>query len=86
MKYFIVQTHKAIEDSLEINGWQEKIHKNFLNPEELYKIPKRIVLKVSIRRFIPFPDLVFFPFLMVTERVYEVIKMYGEITYSRDII
>jgi hypothetical protein len=86
VKYFIVQTHKAIEDSLEINGWQEKIHKNFLNPEELYKIPKRIVLKVSIRRFIPFPDLVFFPFLMVTERVYEVIKMYGEITYSRDII
>lgn len=86
MQYFTMQTQKLFLESLNIIGWQEKINKDWICLDELHRIPKRILLPVGKRDTVPFPDIISSPFLMVTDLIYGVIKMYGDLVYTRDVI
>ena len=86
MRYYIIKTQTLFLKSMWIFDWREKINPDWLCLSELYRIPKRIVLPVEIKEYIPYPDMITEPVLMVSELVYKVIKMYGEMVYTRDVI
>ena len=86
MRYYIIKTQTLFLKSMRIFDWREKINPDWLCLSELYRIPKRIVLPVEIKEYIPYPDMITEPVLMVSELVYKVIKMYGEMVYTRDVI
>lgn len=86
MRYYMIQTHPLFLNSIEITGWREEINKDCLCLNEFYKVPERSAFPVKIGEGIPFPDIITIPFLMVSELVYKVIKMYGDMIYTRDVI
>lgn len=86
MKYFTLQTQQLFLDSLQIKEWSRQINTQWLCVDELYRVPKRMVFPVSLREFMPLPDIITFPFLMITDLVYQVVKMYGDMAFTRDIV
>lgn len=86
MRYFILREHSDLARQLHINGWRNQINPQWICFEELYRIPHHTILSVENKKETPLPDVITAPFLMVSEMVYKIMKMYGEGLYYRDVI
>ncbi len=86
MRYFIVQTQPSFDGRVEITGWKDKINRKWLNPEQLYRIPDKIVLSVTTGEYLPLPDFIVTPFLLGACSVHHVIRLYGDTVYTRNVI
>ena len=69
-----------------LNEWQEKINPKWLCFQDFYKTPRRCILTASIGENVPFPDIVIAPFLLLSNLMMDVVKLYGEPVYKRDVI
>lgn len=86
MKYFIIQTNPDLINGPRIIGWENKIHCQFISREEIYKIPKRMIIPINTTDNTLFPDFLTSPSLLLSELVMEVIKVYGVNILSKEVI
>ena len=76
MQYFIIEGDKRYVDGPNIINWYEKIDIRNINKDNSYKLPKRIVLKVSPNKNIIFTDIITKPFLLVSDKFKKIIQIY----------
>lgn len=86
MRYFIMRQHLFFSERFRLNEWQEKINPKWLCFQDFYKTPRRCVLTASIGENVPFPDIVTAPFLLLSNLMMDVVKIYSEPIYKRDVI
>lgn len=86
MRYFIMRQHPFFSERFRLNEWQEKINPKWLCFQDFYKTPRRCVLTASIGENVPFPDIVTAPFLLLSNLMMDVVKIYSEPIYKRDVI
>ena len=86
MRYFILRQNPFLGQKIQLNGWQEKINTKWICFQDFYKTPRRCVLTASFGENTPFPDIVINPFLLLSKLIMDVVKLYGEPVYRRDII
>lgn len=86
MKYFILRQHLLLGQKFQLNNWQEKIDPKWICFRDFYKIPRRCVFTASLGENIPFPNIVITPFLLFSKLIMDVVELYGEPVYRRDII
>lgn len=86
MIYFILRQHPFLGQRLQLNGWQEKINPKWICFQDFYKTPRRCVLTASLGENTPFPDIITIPFLLLSKLIMDVVELYGESVYRRDII
>lgn len=86
VRYFIMRQHPFFSERFRLSEWQEKINPKWLCFQEFYKTPRRCVLTASIGENVPFPDIVTTPFLLLSNLMMDVVKIYGEPVYKRDVI
>lgn len=86
MKYFILRQHPYFMENFRLDGWQEMINPKWISFEEFYKIPRRSVLTAEMGEYMPFPDIVITPFLLLSSLMMRVAGMYGTPFYKRDVI
>lgn len=76
MKYFLIQTNPLYVTAPDLIDWRDKISKRFVRQGVSYHIPKRELYFIRPNPNTIFPDVVSFPFFIVTKLIKEVIKMY----------
>lgn len=86
VKYFILRQHSFFLERFRLNGWQEKINPKWICFQDFHKVPRRCILTVSLGENIPFPDIVTTPFLLLSSLMMEMVELYGEPVYTRDIV
>ena len=86
MRYFIMRQHLFFSERFRLNEWQEKINPKWLCFQDFYKTPRRCVLTASIGENVPFPDIVTAPFLLLSNLMMDVVKIYIEPIYKREVI
>lgn len=86
MKYFVMREHWDFINRFHLSGWENQINPQWVCFEELHRIPQRNDLSVKEENGCPLPDIITAPFLLVSEMVYQVLKMYGEEPYYRDVV
>ena len=86
MRYFIMRQNTFFSERFRLNEWQEKINPKWLCFQDFYKTPRRCILTASIGENVPFPDIVIAPFLLLSNLMMDVVKLYGEPVYKRDVI
>ena len=69
-----------------ILGWSQKFDTRYINTENAHKLPKRDLLFVKPYTEIKFPDVLSRSLFMVTNKVFDVIKLYEPTVYSKQVI
>lgn len=86
MKYFILRQHPYFSDRVRLDGWQGKINPKWICRQDFHKTPVRSVLSADLGENVPFPDIMLQPFLLMSDLIMDVAKMYGEPVYGRDVV
>lgn len=86
MRYFIVEVNPAYQSAPVIINWYGKFDVRMINPKEHHKLPKRKLLMIQNYKNTVFTDIITFPFLLVSEKVYDVIKIYEPRTPFKQIV
>ncbi len=69
-----------------MEGWKENFGQGGLCKEQFYKIPKRQIVSITTTCDTVFPAFIKSPYLLVSEMVMSVIRMYGDMTLTKDIV
>lgn len=85
MKYFIVEQKKGLPNIPDLLNWYKKINVEVMNTEGYLKIPRHVTLYARRDPNIEFYDILGFPFFMVNEKVYKVMKCFEPNLLVREI-
>lgn len=86
MKYFEIGDTPELKYAPQIHGWYGKFDVRDIRLESYPKLPKRQLFIIEPSEDTIFTDIILYPFLMVTPKVMDVISMYRELCFYRDII
>ena len=86
MKYFVLALNKRFDAAPIIMGASQKIDTRYINTESASKLPQRELLFVDAYMGGAFPDVFSFPLFLVSEKVFDVIKMYEPGAVSKQVI
>lgn len=86
MKYFLMEENKKNPNDPQIIDWYGKINVSDINRYDCAKIPSKLGLNVRSNKDLVFPEIIFFPFLLVSDEVYELIKKFEPNMKKKDII
>ena len=86
MKYFLLKTDPQFHNIPKIRDWFEKVDRRNIRMGESYKIENRQLFFVENDPQIVFPDVLSFPFFMVTEVLRDVILAYEPRTIFKEIV
>lgn len=86
MKYFLLKTDPQFHNIPKIRDWFEKVDRRNIRMGESYKIENRQLFFVENDPQIVFPDVLSFPFFMVTEVFRDVILAYEPNTIFKEIV
>lgn len=86
MKYFKLQDTPELKYAPQIKNWYGKFDVRDIRLETYYKLPKRQLFIIEPHENNIFTDIILYPFLLVSPKVMHVIKMYGELCFSCEII
>lgn len=86
MKYFLLQADTRLNTLPEIFEWFQRVDRRNIRMGKSYKIEDRqlFFIKSSPNTF--FPDVLSFPFFMVSERMMQVIMLYEPKTIFKEIV
>ena len=85
MKYFEIGNTPELKYAPQIHGWHGKFDVRDIRLESYPKLPKRQLFIIEPSENTIFTDIILYPFLMVTPKVMDVISMYKEVCFYRDI-
>lgn len=86
MKYFELTGHPRYKFTPRLVNWYNEFDVRDIRIDRFYKLPERHLLTVESSDKMKFSDAIFFPFLLVSQMVKNVIKMYGDAAYFREIM
>ena len=86
MKYFQLLLNDRYDVMPCINGWAQKYDTRFINEKDCHKLPSRDLLFVEPNRDTVFPSVVNFPFFLVTETVFDAVKLYEPGIVSKEVV
>lgn len=86
MKYFLLKTDPQFHNIPQIQDWFDKIDRRNIRMGESYKIENRQMFFIENNPQIIFPDVLSFPFFMVTEVLRDVILAYEPKTIFKEIV
>lgn len=77
MKYYIIEEQQGSSIPIIVN-WYDKLDVRKINKEQHINLPEIIILDIKLGVDAVYPDMLFFPFLLVSKEVMEIIRMYDE--------
>lgn len=86
MKYFELQDTPELLYAPKLKNWYGKFDVRNIKLETYHKLPKRELFLIEESENTEFTDVVLFPFLLVSKKFREVIKMYRATCFFREII
>lgn len=86
MKFFELQEAPELKYAPNLENWYGKFDVRDISLENYYKLPERQLFTLKPSQKIIFTDIILFPFLLVSPKVAEVIRMYRERCFCRDVI
>lgn len=86
MKYFEIEDTPELKYAPRIHGWYGKFDVRDIKLEFYPKLPKSQLFIIEPSKDTIFTDIILYPFLMITPKIMDVISMYKELCFYRDII
>ena len=86
MKYFLLKTDPQFEPMPEVIDWFGRIDRRNICPGQSHQIENRQLFFIKGHPDTVFPDVLSFPFFMVTEKLRDVIEMYEPGTIFKEIV
>jgi len=86
MKYFELKGNDMYKFTPRLINWYGEFDVRNIRIDKFYKLPKCHLFKIESSESTIFSDAIFFPFLLVSPMIKNVIKMYGDSSYFVDII
>lgn len=86
MKYFLLKTDSQFDTAPEIIDWFKRIDRRNIYLGKSHNIEKRQLFFIKENAHTVFPDVLSFPFFMVTEGLRDVIQMYEPRTIFKEIV
>lgn len=77
MKYFLISWEVQGNPVPRIVNWKERVDYHAIQTGNLEKLPRRTLLYIENNPDTVFSDIIMSPFFLVSDRVWDVIKMYG---------
>lgn len=86
MKYFEIQDSPELKYAPQLKDWYGKFDVRDICPMGFPKLPERELFLIEPSENIIFTDIILFPFLLISPMVREVIQMYREACFYREVI
>lgn len=86
MKYFEIQEAPELKYAPQLENWYGKFDVRDIRLEGFPRLPDRQLFTIKPSDRTIFTDIIQFPFLLLSLKVAEVIKMYRERCFCRDVI
>ena len=86
MRYFILEEEKKYVNRVRPYKWNKKISSEVLYNKSYSKIPKRIILEIEPNVNVDFVDVVTVPFLMFSEKIFKMIKIFEPNMQCKEIV
>lgn len=86
MKYFKLIDTPELKYSPQLINWYGKFDVRNICPKGYPKLPERELFLIEPSENVIFTDIILFPFLLISPMVREVIRMYREPCFYRDIV
>ena len=86
MKYFKITDTSELKYAPQLINWYGKFDVRDIRLKSYPKLPKKEIFLISPSEKTIFTDFILFPFLLVSQKVIDVIKMYRELCFYREII
>jgi len=86
MKYFEIQSAPETKYAPRLEQWYGKFDVRDIGISTFPKLPKRQLFIIEPSEKTIYTDFILFPFLLLSFKVIDVIKMYREICFYRDVI
>lgn len=86
MKYFEIQDSPELKYAQQLKDWYGKFDVRDICPTGFPKLPERELFLIEPSKNTIFTDIILFPFLLISPMVRDVIQMYQEVCFYRDII
>lgn len=86
MKYFEIQEAPELKYAPQLENWYGKFDVRDIKLEGFPRLPDRQLFTIKPSDRTIFTDIIQFPFLLLSLKVTEVIKMYRERCFCRDVI
>lgn len=86
MKYFILRQDEQFQNGPVLGSWKESMNQNWLCKDDFYKINERQVVSITTTVNTVFPAIITSPYLIVSEKVLSVIRLYGDMALTKDVV
>lgn len=86
MKYFMIQEAPESKYAPKLENWYNEIDIRDIGLKTYPELPKMKLFTVAPSAKIIFTDIILFPFLLVSPSVMDVIQMYKELCFYREVI
>lgn len=86
MKYFILQDSPDLKYCPKISNWYGKFDVRNIRLDKYPELPEQELFLLEPTEKVIFTDIILFPFLLVSPMIRDVIKMYQEICYFRQVL
>lgn len=86
MKYFELQDNPDLKYAPRIKNWYDKFDTRNITLEKYPDLPQHQLFILDSTSKIIFTDFILFPFLLVSPAVMDIIQMYKELCFYRDVI
>lgn len=86
MKYFEIQDSPELKYAPRLKDWFGRFDVRDICPLGFPKLPERELFFIEPSENTLFTDIILFPFLLISPMVLDVIKMYREVCFHREII
>lgn len=85
MKYFEIVKKPQINIAPRLENWYGKFDVRDIKMDSFYKLPENQLFIVEMTEKQIFTDFIMFPFVLISRKVIDVIKMYGDICFCRQV-
>jgi hypothetical protein len=86
LKYFELQDGPELKYAPRLENWYGKFDVRDIRLEGYPRIPKRQLFTIEPSENTIFTDIILFPFLLISPKVMDVIKMYKELCFYTNVI
>lgn len=77
MKYFLLERDENFINAPEIINWFKQVDEKLLHKGSYHKLDERTAIKIKSNKNVEFPDVISYPFLLITKDVKKVLELYS---------
>ena len=85
MKYFEIQDTPELKYAPRLKGWCGKFDVRNIKLDTFPRLPEKQIFFIEPSENTIFTDIILFPFLLISSKVVEVIRMYKDCCFCRNV-